>query len=158
MLTGLAAQRNGQRRNAEQETLGGGGDGARIDRVVAHVGADIDSRHHHVRQPVEHAGHRQMDAVGRRAIDVVEAVRRALQRQRAIERQRIARAAAVTLGRHHGDLGDVGQRARQVLDSRREITIIVAEQDPHHHSRRDQESPPLPQPLPRKGGGEQSGG
>jgi hypothetical protein len=135
MLARLAAQRNRQRRNAEQEALGRRGDGPRIDRVVAHVGANIDSRNHHVRQPVEHAGDGQMHAVGRRAVDVVETIGRALQRQGPIQGQRIARPATVAFGSHNGDFRDVRQHPCQVLDPGCEITIIIAEQDPHNYNR-----------------------
>ena len=63
--------------DAEQEPFGRGGHGARVDRVVAHVGAEIDARNHHIRQLVEKAGHCQMHAISRRAIDEKEAVGRA---------------------------------------------------------------------------------
>ena len=38
----LAAQGNGKRRNAEQETFGRRCNGPRINRVVAHIGAQVD--------------------------------------------------------------------------------------------------------------------
>ncbi|KFB72586.1 MAG: hypothetical protein AW09_002234 [Candidatus Accumulibacter phosphatis] len=131
MLAGSSAQRNCQGRNAEQKTLGRRRDGTRIDRVVAHVGTHVDSRHHHVRKPVEHAGDGEMNTVGGRAIDVIETIGRAFERQGAIERQRVACPAAVAFGSHDGNFSDIRQHARQMLDPRSEITVIVTEQDPH---------------------------
>jgi hypothetical protein len=101
-------------------------DGTGVDRVVAHVGAEVDAGDDHIRQFVEHPGDRQMHAVGRRAVDVIEAVGRALQGKGAIERQGVAGAAAIAFGRDDGDVGDLGKRARQPLDSRREVTVVVA--------------------------------
>ena len=70
----LAHQRDRDRRDAEQVALGGRGDGARIERVVAHVGAAVDARNDHVGLEVEEARHRHVDAIGRRPVHVVEAV------------------------------------------------------------------------------------
>ena len=75
------------------------------------IGAEIDARDHHVGQPVEQARHREVDAVGRRAVDEQEAVGRAANGQRPVERQRIRRAAAVALRRDHG-LSETQARAR----------------------------------------------
>ena len=83
---------------------------------------------------IEHAGDGQMHAVGRRAIDEVEAVGRAAQAQRPVERQRIAGAAAVALGRDDGDVGDRRQRLGERLDARGEIAVVVAQQDAHDDS------------------------
>ena len=43
MLARLAGERHRDRRDAEQVALHRGGDGARVDRVVAHVGAEVDA-------------------------------------------------------------------------------------------------------------------
>ena len=115
----------------EQIALGRGGDGARVDRVVAHVGAVIDARDHHVRQLVEQAGHREMHAVGRRAVDEQETVGRAAHGQRPIERQRVGRAAAVALGRDDGDLGVRSELSGEAFQTGREVAVVVAEQDAH---------------------------
>jgi len=74
---------------------------------------------------VQHAGHRQMNAIGRRAVDVMKACRRLTQHQRAVERERIGRAAAVALGRHDGDIGERGERLRQCGQTGREVAIVV---------------------------------
>ena len=61
----LADQRHRDRRDAEQVALGGRRDGAGVDGVVAHVGAEIDAGDHDVGQRIDHAGERQVHAVGR---------------------------------------------------------------------------------------------
>ena len=85
----------------------------------------------HVRLVVEQAGDREVDAVGRRAVDEEEAVGRAADHQRPVERQRVGGAAAIALGRDHRDLAVRRERPREVLESGREIAVVVGEQDAH---------------------------
>ena len=127
----LADQRHRDRRYAEQEAFGRCRDGTGIHRVVAHVGAVVDTGHHHVGQMVEHAGHREVHAVGRCAIDMIEAVRGAAQRQRTIQRQRVAGAAAVALGRDHRDFADGAERLGERRDSGSEVAVVVTDQNAH---------------------------
>ena len=72
-----------------------------------------------------------MNTIGRRAVDVKESVGGAAHAERTVERQRIARAAAVAFGCHHGDLGDRADRLGEDGQSRREVTIVVAQQNVH---------------------------
>jgi hypothetical protein len=53
MRGGFRSELNRDRRNAEQLACGGRGHGAGVDRVVAHVGAEVDAGHHHVGQVIE---------------------------------------------------------------------------------------------------------
>jgi len=55
----------------------------------------------------------------------MKACRRLTQHQRAVERERIGRAAAVALGRHDGDIGERGERLRQCGQTGREVAIVV---------------------------------
>ncbi len=80
---------------------------------------------------VEHPGDREMDAVGGGAIDVIEAVGGLAKRERTVERQRVARAAAVALGSDHGHLADRAERLGERRDAGGEVTVVVADQDAH---------------------------
>ena len=68
--------RERDRRNAEQVAFHRRGDGARVERVVAHVGAVVDAGDDQVGPVLEQPGERDVDAVGRRAVDVAKAVGR----------------------------------------------------------------------------------
>jgi len=48
-----------------------------------------------------------------------------------IERERVARAAAVAFRRHHVHLRERRQRPRQTGETGREIAVVVAQQDAH---------------------------
>ena len=85
MIAPLADQRDRERRDAQQKSLHRRRDGSGVDRVVTHVGSEVDSRHDHVRDEGQQSGHGEVHAVGRRAVDEVEAVRGLAHRQRAIE-------------------------------------------------------------------------
>ncbi len=128
---GLARERQRHRRDAEEKTLGGRGDGARIDRVVAHVRAEVDAGDDEVRQLVEEAGHRQVHAIGRRAVHEQEPVGGAPHRERAVERQRIGGAAAIALRRDHRDFAQIGQCIGEMRETRREVAVVVGEEDAH---------------------------
>ena len=79
--------RKGDRRDPEQKTFSGRRHGARVQRVVAHVGAIVDARHDQIGPLTEHAGERHVHAIGRRAVDEIKAIGRLLHRQRALQRQ-----------------------------------------------------------------------
>ena len=69
--------RHGDRRDAEQRALHGGADGAGVGDVVAEVRALVDAGHHQRRPlPRRMPLMRQVDAVGRRAVDRVAVGRR----------------------------------------------------------------------------------
>jgi hypothetical protein len=72
-----------------------------------------------------------MHAIGRRAVHEEETVRRPAHRERAVERERVRRAAAVALGRDHHHLAEVGKRIGKMREARREVPVVVGEKDPH---------------------------
>ena len=80
---------------------------------------------------IEHARDRQMNTVGGRAIDEVKTVGRLPQRQRPIEGERVARAAAIALGRDHGCIAKVVQGVGQGRKAGREIAVVVTEENAH---------------------------
>jgi hypothetical protein len=80
---------------------------------------------------LEHAGYGQMDAVGRGAVDIHVTVGCMTQVEGAIEGQGVACATAVALRRHHRDLALGGEAGGQLDEPRREIAVVVAEQDAH---------------------------
>ena len=82
-LPGLAGEGDRDRGNAEQVALHRRGHRPRIDSVVAHVGAEIYPGHDEVRREVEQPGHRDVDAIGRGAVDRVVAIRRLAHGERA---------------------------------------------------------------------------
>ena len=127
----LRRERNRDRRNAEQEALGRRRHRARVDRVVAHVRAEIDAGDHEVGKAVEQPRHGEVHAVGRRAVDEQEAAGRAAHRQRPIERQRIRSAAAIGLRRDDGDLGARSERCGKALEARCKVAVVVGKQDAH---------------------------
>ena len=131
MPAGLAGERKRDRRDAEQVALGGGGDGAGIDRVVAHVGAEVDAGDDEVGREVEQAGDGDVHAVGRRAVHREVAVRRAAHGERPVEGQRVGGAGAVALGRDHGHLPQLAQGLGQQCNARREVAVVVRHQDAH---------------------------
>src|SRR5258708_2288403 len=127
----LAGRRNGERRNAEEIALDRGGHRARIDRVVAHVCAEVDARHDHVRREVEQSGHGDMHAIGGRAVHREVAVRRAPYDKRPVERERIGRAGGVALGRDHRHFAQAGERLGEQRDAGGEVAVVVRDEDSH---------------------------
>src|SRR5271167_125459 len=97
------AQRYGDGRQAEKAAFDGGRDRARVQGIVAEIGAVIDAGHDDVVFKIEQSRDRQMYAIGRRAVDVVGVRVIARGAHRYIESQRIARPAAVSVGRNYGD-------------------------------------------------------
>jgi hypothetical protein len=75
-----------------------------------------------------------MHAIGRSAVHVQEAQVRFAHHEWTIQSQRIAGAAAVALGRHDDHLGDRGQGLGQHGQTRREVAVIVAEENAHSDS------------------------
>ena len=59
------------RGQAEKSALDGGRYRARVQGVVAEIGAIVDPRHDDVVLKIEQAGNCQMHTIGRRAVDVV---------------------------------------------------------------------------------------
>mmetsp|Transcript_83101 Transcript_83101/g.231204 ORF Transcript_83101/g.231204 Transcript_83101/m.231204 type:complete len:332 (-) Transcript_83101:616-1611(-) len=123
--------REGDRRDAEQIALGGRRDGARVQGVVAHVGAVVDARDHQVGPVAEQAGQCQVDTVRRRAADVAEAIRGTVDIERPVQRQRVGRAAGVLLGRDDVDLAKALAGLHERRQARREVAIVIGNQDAH---------------------------
>ncbi len=131
MRVPLLDQREGDRRNAEQEALHRRGDGAGIDRVVAHVRAVVDAGDDQVRTLLQQPGDRHMDAIRGRAIDEVKPASRLAHRQWPAQGQRIRRARPVTFRRVDRDFREIGQDRGERLDARGEVAVVVADQDAH---------------------------
>ena len=131
VLPALLHLREGDRRNAEQEALHRRRDGARIERVLAHVGALVDSGDDEVRALLEQARQRQVDAVGRRSVDVAKAVRGGVDREAAVERQRVRRAARVLLGRDDVEIAEPFARLDERGQPGSEVAVVVGDEDAH---------------------------
>ena len=130
----LARERDRQRRDAEQIAFGCCCDGARVDGVIAHVCAQIDAGDDHVGHLLEQSGHSEVNAVRRRAVYELEAVRGFAHRKRPIQGERVGGAAAVALRRDHGDARKVGERFCKDCDAGSEVPVVVAEQNAHFYS------------------------
>ena len=61
-------------RNAKKKPLHGSAHGARIDGVVAHVGAVVDAGYHQIGSVSKQSREGDMNAIGRRAIHIAKAV------------------------------------------------------------------------------------
>ena len=116
---------------AEQVAFRGGRYGAGIDRIVAHIRAEVDARDDDIRGEVEQARDRDMNAIGGRAVHREVAVRRAPHRERPVERQRVRGARAIALRRDHRDLAELRERLGEQRDARREIAVVVRHEDFH---------------------------
>src|SRR5262249_28529347 len=127
----LAGERDRERRDAEQVALSRGRDRSRVDRIVAHVGPEVDARHDHVRHLVEQAGDGEMDAVGGRAVHEAEPVRRLAHGQGPVEGEGVRSAAEVALRCDYGDASQVCERGRESSEPGCEIPVVVAQQDSH---------------------------
>jgi hypothetical protein len=124
-------ERHGDRRDAEETALHRGRHGAGVQHVVAEVRAVIDPGDQHVGRLLEQTGDRDVHAIRRRTVHVVHVVLGALDAQRRIERQRVARAAAVAVRRDDRDLREIGEMLRERPQAGREIAIVVGKEDPH---------------------------
>jgi hypothetical protein len=80
-------ERDSDRRHAEQRALHGRRHRARVGDVVAHIAAVVDARDHQVRLDLHDAVDRQVDRVGRRAVDGKMASIDRIDAQRAVEAQ-----------------------------------------------------------------------
>ena len=125
-------QRHRHRRQAEEAAFHRRRHGAGIDHVVAEIRGVVDARHHDVRLELQHAGQRQVHAVGRRAGDAAGVVVDALQPDRQVERQRVAGAGAVAVGGdHHHFMAGLAQHGGEHPDAGGIDAVVVADQDPH---------------------------
>ena len=83
-----------------------------------------------------------MHAVGGRAVDVIHAL--AMPVRSGVERQRIARPAAVSIGRDDGDLRERRERLDQGLETVGTVAIVIADQDSHARMRAELHGPGTP--------------
>ncbi|CPP10934.1 Uncharacterised protein [Bordetella pertussis] len=125
VLPAFFDQREGDRGDAEQVALAGRGHRAGIKRVVAHVGAVVDAGHHQVGTRIHQAGQGDVHAIGRRAVDVDEAVGSGAHRQRPVQGQGVRGAAVIRLRRDHGQFAQPGQRLDQRFQPGGVVTIVV---------------------------------
>ena len=127
----FVVERKGNCGNAEQIGFGGGGHGAGIEGVVAHIRAVVDAGKHPVGLEIGQAVQGEVDAVGGRAVDKIEAVGGFLDAQRAVERERIAGAAAVALGGDHAHVGKFGGHPGEDGEAFGLVAVVVADEDIH---------------------------
>jgi len=121
-------QRDRQRRPAQETPLHGRRDGARVQHIVTQVGPTVDTGDHKIRSVLQQAGDREMYAIGRRPIDIIETVVELPHAQGRIQGERIAGGAAVAVRRHDGQAAERFQGGRQGSQSRCIDAIIVAEE------------------------------
>ena len=81
--------RKSNRRNAEKITFHRRAHGARVNRVVTHVGAIVDTGHHQIGPVTQQTRQRNVYAVSRRAVDVAKTIRSGLHVHRRVQRERI---------------------------------------------------------------------
>jgi len=72
-----------------------------------------------------------MDTIGRRPWNEVDARLRLEHAKRDIEREGVARPAAIAVGRDHGDLCQRAERFAQAANTRRAEAVVVTDQDSH---------------------------
>ena len=136
---GVAAQAIGVQRDrhgglAEEAPFGRGRDRARIQHVVAEIGAVVDARDHHVGLERKQTRDRQVHAVGRRALHEVDIGFGLADAQRHFERERVARAAAIAVRRDHRQVAEALERVAQRDDAARAVTIVVGYEDSHRRA------------------------
>lgn len=127
----VVVEREGDGGDAEQIGFGSGGNGARIEGIVSHVGAVVNAREHQIGVEVRQGVQGEVDAVGGRAADIVKAVFGLAQMQWAVEGERVADAAAVALGGDDAHVGKFGGDAGKHGDALRQIAVVVADEDVH---------------------------
>ncbi len=127
----------GQGRDAKESALEGGAHGPGVGHVVADVEAEVDAGADQVRRPVlQHPQHRQVDAVGGRAVDRVPVLAHFLHTKRPAQGQGMPRRALLAVRRHDEDLGQLRQGGGQGLDPLGEDAVVVGHQDACHGSLR----------------------
>jgi len=78
---------------------------------------------------IKQAGQRQVYAVRGRTVDAVNGILLTPHSQRRLERQGIARTAAIPVRRHNGDIGEFRKSFGKDPDPTGTIAVIVANQD-----------------------------
>jgi len=98
-------------------------------------GSVVHARDNHVELEIEQTRDREVHAVGGRAHHEAHAGLGLEDPQRHIEREGVARAAAVAIRRDDGHLAQRRQLALQAADSFGAKAIVIAEQDLHECGR-----------------------
>jgi len=123
------------RRDAKEIAFHRRSHGARVERVVAHVGAVVDARQHQVGPLRQHPSHGQVHTIRRRAVDDPEAfdmvAARFKDRQRPAQRERVGRAAGVLFGGDDVDLTEPFAGPHQGGQSRSKVSVVVGNEDAH---------------------------
>ena len=127
----LADQGNGNRRKTQEAAFRRRGHRARIQHVVAEIGAMVDAGDDHIRILIEQSGQGQVYAIGRRAVHAINTVSRPVDAQRRIQSQRMTRAALIAIRRDNDDVGEVRKRQRQRGEAIGLVAIIVTKQYSH---------------------------
>ena len=123
-------QRDGDGRDAEQRSLDRRGDGAGVGDIVAKVRSLVDPRDEQVDLlSPQDAVHAEVDAVGGRAVDGVDARRDLLHPQRVGERERVAGRAPLPVGGDHVHRAQVLQGVGQRLDPLGAHAVVVRNED-----------------------------
>ena len=123
------AERNGV--DAEDIAFDGGGHRTRIHRIVAHVGAAVDAGHDQIGTVVEKPRQGQMHAIRGRSAHHEDIFGSVGYRKRFIERERIARAAVVMLGRYDGNAAESAHFVGKRIDAGRHVAVVIADENMH---------------------------
>ncbi len=129
--TAFGFERDGEGGDPHQGRLHGGGDGAGIGNVVAHVAADVDPGDYKVRTPVEQTVNAKVNAIGRRSVDGVMTGGHLGGPQGAVQGQGMTGGAAFPVGSYDHDVAERSQVFGQSRQARRKDAIVVGYQNQH---------------------------
>ena len=121
--------------NAERQPFHGGGDGARVEHVLAHVLPVIDAAQDEVGPLVEQRLDSEHHAVGRRAIDLPAPLGAPHRTQRMMQRERMTGGALLAVRRDDGDFAQRLGRFDEALDAVREDAVVVGDEKAHQRPR-----------------------
>ena len=105
-LASRELQRHGDRLIAEQRAFERARHRARIRHVVADIEAVVDAGDDEIGRAVQHLVDGDVDAVGRRAVDGVDAIADVLEAERPAQRQRVSDGAGLGLRRDDRHLAE----------------------------------------------------
>ena len=83
-------------------------------------------------RPLEDLRDRDVDAVGRRAVDGVHAIGDVLEPQRTPQRQRVADRARLVHRRDDGHLAERRERVGERRDALRAVAVVVGDENATH--------------------------
>jgi DNA-nicking Smr family endonuclease len=124
-------ERHGNCRQAEKSSFDGRGDCARIEHVIAEIRAIVDSRDNHVVLLVKQTGDRKVHAVCWRAVDEIPVLPIVEDSQWHIQRQRIARPAAIPIRSDDRRRCQGGQCVDEGSQSFGAIAVVITDQNLH---------------------------